>query len=303
MEDWRSYDGVAATYERVHAPRFLEPARDLVAFLPVADGDRVLDVGTGTGVVAEAALAAGGRVVGIDPSLDMLGVARASRATIPVAAAEAIDLPFRDGSFDAVTAGFVLAHFTRPQTALFDLRRVLRPGARLGVSSWADGRDAFTDTWLELIQTIVPEGDARTLARRRDPAPRPVPPPRRARRDPARGRAAEDPRRAPRVRVDLPAGRVPRRARDLGDRSVREGHDRRHRVGGASANAPGRPSPTASRTPCTTAATCSWPPASGSEPDVAGAPQVRSSRRNGSACSTPSRAPSSAASFVSDSSK
>ena len=157
MSDWRSYDGVAATYERVHAPRFLEPARDLVAFLPVGDGARVLDVGTGTGVVAEAATAAGGRVVGIDPSLDMLGVARASRATIPVAAAEAIDLPFRDGSFDAVTAGFVLAHFTRPQTALFDLRRVLRPGGRLGVSSWADGRDAFTDAWLELIESVVPK--------------------------------------------------------------------------------------------------------------------------------------------------
>ena len=142
MSDWRSYDGVAATYERVHAPRFLEPARDLVAFLPVGDGARVLDVGTGTGVVAEAATAAGGRVVGIDPSLDMLGVARASRATIPVAAAEAIDLPFRDGSFDAVTAGFVLAHFTT--TADRAVRPAPRAPKRVACSACRAGPTAAT---------------------------------------------------------------------------------------------------------------------------------------------------------------
>jgi ubiquinone/menaquinone biosynthesis C-methylase UbiE len=157
MDDWRSYDGVATTYERVHAPRFAEPGRDLVALARIDEGDRVLDVGTGTGVVAEAAAAAGARVVGIDPSLGMLGVARERRREVPVAAAEAIDLPFRDRAFDIVTAGFVLAHFARPETALYDLRRVLRDGGRLAVSSWADARDTFTETWLELIGSVVPK--------------------------------------------------------------------------------------------------------------------------------------------------
>jgi ubiquinone/menaquinone biosynthesis C-methylase UbiE len=155
--DWRSYDGVAATYERVHAPRFAEPARDLVALAGLANGARVLDVGTGTGVVAAAARDAGAAAVGIDPSLDMLAMARRDRPTVPVVAAEALDLPFRDGVFDAVTAGFVIAHFANPETALFDMRRVLATGGRLGVSSWADGADAFSETWLELIYGLVPK--------------------------------------------------------------------------------------------------------------------------------------------------
>ena len=49
MEDWRSYDDVAETYGRVHAPRFAEAARDLVKALGIVEGERVLDVGTGTG--------------------------------------------------------------------------------------------------------------------------------------------------------------------------------------------------------------------------------------------------------------
>jgi ubiquinone/menaquinone biosynthesis C-methylase UbiE len=156
MDDWRSYDGVATTYEQVHAPRFVEPARDLVALARVTSGERLLDVGTGTGVVAEVADALGADVIGIDPSIGMLTVAREHRPAIPVVAAEAIDLPFRDATFDVVTAGFVLAHFARPETALFDLRRVLRRGGRFAASAWADGNDAFTDTWRELIGSIVP---------------------------------------------------------------------------------------------------------------------------------------------------
>ena len=50
MDDWRTYDTVAEVYGRVHAPRFAEAARDLVGALAVAEGDRVLDLGTGTGV-------------------------------------------------------------------------------------------------------------------------------------------------------------------------------------------------------------------------------------------------------------
>jgi len=101
-------------------------------------------------------LAAGGAVIGIDPSLGMLGVAREARPDVAVAAAEAVDLPFAAAVFDAVTAGFVLAHFARLETALFDVRRVMKAGGRLAVSSWADGPDAFTETWLELIGGIVP---------------------------------------------------------------------------------------------------------------------------------------------------
>jgi ubiquinone/menaquinone biosynthesis C-methylase UbiE len=156
MADWRSYDDVAETYERIHAPRLAEPARDLVELAAVGPGVRVLDVGTGTGVAAAAATQAGAVAVGIDESVGMLLTARRARPAIRTAAAQAIDLPFRDGAFDAVTANFVIAHFTKYQTALFDMLRVLRPGGRLALSAWADGEDDLSRTWAEIVEQAVP---------------------------------------------------------------------------------------------------------------------------------------------------
>ena len=142
MSDWRTYDDVAETYERVHAIRFAEVARDLVAQTGFDAGARVLDVGTGTGVAAQVAADAGAQVVGIDESLGMLRIARRERPKVPTVAAEAIDEPFRSSSFDAVIGSFVLAHFNKVETALFDTNRVLRVGGRIGFTSWADGVDA-----------------------------------------------------------------------------------------------------------------------------------------------------------------
>jgi ubiquinone/menaquinone biosynthesis C-methylase UbiE len=156
VDEWRSYDDIAETYERIHAPRLAEPARDLVEIAQIGEGARVLDVGTGTGVAAEAAAAAGANAIGVDASLGMLRVGRAARPDVLGVAAEAIDLPFRDGAFDAVIGNFVMAHFTKYQTALFDLVRVLRRGGRLSLTAWADTDDDLIRTWLELVEGVVP---------------------------------------------------------------------------------------------------------------------------------------------------
>jgi len=156
MDDWRTYDDVAETYERVHAAHLLDVARDLVAQTGIGAGDRVLDVGTGTGVGAQAATEAGAAVVGIDESTGMLQVARRERPTLAVATAEVIDLPFRAGVFDAALGTFVLAHFTKYDTALADIKRVLRTGGRIALSSWHDGVDAYQEAWAELIEGVVP---------------------------------------------------------------------------------------------------------------------------------------------------
>lgn len=157
MNDWRSYDEVAETYERVHAPRLLEVARDLATFAGIAAGERVLDVGTGTGVAAQAAAEARARAVGIDPSLGMLEVGHRERPEIELAVAQAIDLPFRDATFDVVEGNFVLSHFRRYDTALFDMTRVLRPGGRIALTSWSDVSDDLQATWGELIGSVVPK--------------------------------------------------------------------------------------------------------------------------------------------------
>jgi len=157
MDDWRSYDGVAAAYERANGGRLSEPARDLVALagdLPAAA--RALDVGTGTGLTAsEASKAGAALVVGLDPSVPMLATGASVRDGFRPVAGRAIDLPFRDGSFDLVTASFVLNHVAKYDTALFDMVRVLRHGGRIAVSTWGPGVDELQRTWRELVSTVV----------------------------------------------------------------------------------------------------------------------------------------------------
>lgn len=145
--DWRSFDAIAETYDRVRVPVHRPAAHDLVELLGPPGPEGLLDVGTGTGVLAAAAEEAGWtRVAGIDRSLPMLVVA-GGRGVRRLVVADAIDLPFRDSTFQAVGAAFVIHTFTRYDTALFDMRRVLRAGGRLGVATWAPYDDEFTRLW------------------------------------------------------------------------------------------------------------------------------------------------------------
>jgi ubiquinone/menaquinone biosynthesis C-methylase UbiE len=156
VNDWRTYDDVAETYERVHAPRFADVARDLLQLAELPAGARILDIGTGTGVAAQVAAEAGHAVVGADESPGMLAVGHRIRPALPLVAATAIDLPFPNRSFDAVVGSFVLAHFNNVETALFDSIRVLDSGGRMAFSSWADGVDDYQLAWREQVESVVP---------------------------------------------------------------------------------------------------------------------------------------------------
>ena len=157
--DWRSYDSIAEDYERLSAPQTGVVAADLVELAGVPAGGRLLDVGTGTGVVVEAATGSvgeGGLAVGVDQSLGMLSVGRRARPGARLVAATAIDLPFADATFDAATACFVLAHFPRSDTALFDVVRVLKPGGRFAASTWAAStNDEFQRTWRQMVEEVT----------------------------------------------------------------------------------------------------------------------------------------------------
>jgi len=99
----------------------------------VSPGDRVLDACCGTGDLAIAAQRAGGRVTGVDFSQRMLERAQAKSDEIEWIEGDALALPFAEASFDAATVGFGARNLDDLEGGLRELRRVLRPGARIGI--------------------------------------------------------------------------------------------------------------------------------------------------------------------------
>jgi len=104
----------------------------------ISDGDRVLDVGTGPGLVAAAAAERGADVLGIDFSGAMVAKARNLHPDVEFQKARAESLPSGDGRFDAVVGNFVLHHSGEPDVVLREAFRVLRRGGRVGFTVWAD---------------------------------------------------------------------------------------------------------------------------------------------------------------------
>lgn len=151
-KDWRSYDEVAETYDRVRGPVHEAPARDLVAAAGLHEGGRLLDVGTGTGLAARSV--ENGIAVGVDISIGMARIAR-ERGLERVALAAAIDLPFRDETFDAVVSAFVLHLVPKYETALFDMARVLKRGGSLALATWVTADDEFTRTWRTIAESFA----------------------------------------------------------------------------------------------------------------------------------------------------
>ncbi|MEW1657346.1 class I SAM-dependent methyltransferase [Streptomyces sp. NPDC093707] len=111
-------------------PRLLDAAG-------VTAGTRLLDVGTGTGTAANAAIARGAEVTAVDAEPDMVRTATAAAPGVTVRLAVLPQLPFADAAFDAVVGNFVLNHVGRPRAALAELRRVTRPGGRIALTIWA----------------------------------------------------------------------------------------------------------------------------------------------------------------------
>lgn len=130
------YDEVGAALSFFQDPRW---RRAMVAAVEAKPQERVLDVATGTGLVAEAlARRYGCRVVGLDQSAAMLGRARRKLAADPELAArielvegEAEALPYADAEFDHLTFTYLLRYVDDPAATLRELARVVRPGGRV----------------------------------------------------------------------------------------------------------------------------------------------------------------------------
>jgi demethylmenaquinone methyltransferase/2-methoxy-6-polyprenyl-1,4-benzoquinol methylase len=138
------FNRIAGVYDRLNSVmtaglhhRWRARAVDLAA---VGAGSRVLDVATGTGDLALALaerVTPGGEVVGLDFAPEMLVIAGRKAAAAPRSASlrfeagNALALPYADGEFDAVTAGFGVRNFSDLDRGLREMVRVVRPGGRV----------------------------------------------------------------------------------------------------------------------------------------------------------------------------
>jgi demethylmenaquinone methyltransferase/2-methoxy-6-polyprenyl-1,4-benzoquinol methylase len=134
------FDRIARVYDRMNSlmtagmhHRWRERAADLARLEP---GGSALDVACGTGDLAvelKRRVGERGRVVGLDFSERMLELARQKAPDIRFEAGNALELPYADGGFDAVTVGFGARNFSDLGRGLREMARVTRPGGRVVV--------------------------------------------------------------------------------------------------------------------------------------------------------------------------
>jgi ubiquinone/menaquinone biosynthesis C-methylase UbiE len=131
----RTFDRWAGSYERDPFSRWLgRRQRDALEALELGEGDRLLDVGCGTGAGVRAAAEVVERAVGVDLSPKMLAEARERASGLPgveFVEGDSEDLPFGDGEFTAVLCTTSLHHYPRPEKAAREMARVLAPGGRV----------------------------------------------------------------------------------------------------------------------------------------------------------------------------
>jgi len=166
------FDAIARVYDPMN--RILTAGLDgrwrrRTAETVVRAGDRVLDACCGTGDLALADQRAGGTVTGLDFSERMLERARRKSASVEWVQGDALALPFPDASFDAATVGFGVRNVVDLERGLAELRRVLRPGGRLGVLDITTPRGVlrpFYSVWFDrivpLLGKALPGGSAYT---------------------------------------------------------------------------------------------------------------------------------------------
>jgi demethylmenaquinone methyltransferase/2-methoxy-6-polyprenyl-1,4-benzoquinol methylase len=135
------FDGVAKRYDLTNTVLafgqdrgWRRATREALRLEP---GQRVLDVGAGTGVSTEELARSGAFAVGADLSTGMLRAGRRTRPDVPLLAGDALALPFADATFDAVTISFALRNVVDTEGALRELARVTRPGGRLVVCEFS----------------------------------------------------------------------------------------------------------------------------------------------------------------------
>jgi demethylmenaquinone methyltransferase / 2-methoxy-6-polyprenyl-1,4-benzoquinol methylase len=169
----RMFDRIAPVYDvmnRVMTAGLDQRWRRETVREAVRPGDHVLDACCGTGDLARAAWAAGaGHVIGVDFSEGMLERARSKSPELEWVQADVLALPFEDASFDSSIVGFGVRNVEDLEAGIRELRRVLRPGGRIGILEITTPRGLlapFYKLWFDrvvpLLGRLLPGGTAYT---------------------------------------------------------------------------------------------------------------------------------------------
>ena len=150
---------VTRAYRVLAAPaQFAPPAAHLIQTIGPAPGTTLLDVGAGTGIIAETIhrrLGDAVRVVGVDASIAMLREGRRA-FTYSTVVGRLPALPFATDAFDAATASFVISHLLHYTACIEEIVRVCRPGGRLGVTAWGALPNRAAQLWTDTAVQFVP---------------------------------------------------------------------------------------------------------------------------------------------------
>jgi SAM-dependent methyltransferase len=134
------------------------PAARLAQHAGIRAGMRVLDVACGTGVVAVTAARLGARVTGLDLTPELLEVARTNATlasvTIDFHEGDVEQLPFEPGTFDVVVSQFGHMFAPRPDVAISEMLRVLKPGGTIAFSTWPP--ELFIGAMFALVSRYMP---------------------------------------------------------------------------------------------------------------------------------------------------
>ena len=134
----QGHDALAASYHAFFAAVTALATAPLLDAVRLHSDTRLLDVATGPGALAAEAANRGARAFGIDLSPQMVELARRLYPAIEFREADVEHLPFADHTFDAVVCAFGLGHFPRPEVAVAECVRTLKPGGRIAFSWWDD---------------------------------------------------------------------------------------------------------------------------------------------------------------------
>lgn len=158
------FDDVAARYDLANDVLSLGQTRAwrraVARAVGAGPGQRVLDLGAGTGTSSLPFAQVGAMVVPCDFSLGMLREGKQRHPVLPLTAGDAMALPFADDSFDAVTISFALRNVYDHQAALAEMLRVTKPGGRLVVCefsspTWAPFRTVYHEYLMRALPPVA----------------------------------------------------------------------------------------------------------------------------------------------------